>query len=114
MKSVNRTAVIVKPKQPFVDWLNSILNDKSDYTLDKVSAQNLVFLIPEYDYPQQSMDYIKKVYAHIFEFELFGWYTDEELWPEKRSWKMFQEWFSIEINSEVFDLVDGTIEKEDM
>jgi hypothetical protein len=50
----------------------------------------------------------------IFEFELFAWYTPEELWPKNRTWKMFQEWFEVEINSEVFDLVEGEIEKEEM
>jgi hypothetical protein len=33
----------------------------------------------------------------------------------KRNWKMFQEWFDIEINSEVIDLVDDEeIEKEEL
>ena len=114
MKSINRSAVIIKPKQPFVDWLNSIPNEKSDYTLERVSAENLVFLIPELYGPEESMGYVKKVYDQIFEFELFGWYTEENLWPQKRNWKMFQDWFSIEINSEVFDFVDGTIKKEDL
>jgi len=27
---------------------------------------------------------------------------------------VFKEWFEIEINSEVFDLVDGEVEKEDV
>ena len=50
----------------------------------------------------------------IFEWELFGWITTEELWPKNRTWEMFQEWFCVEINSEIFDLVDSEIEKEEM
>ena len=114
MESVNRTAVVIRPKQPFVDWLNSIPGEKPDYTLQTISSENTTFLIPEYDYPEQSMTYVKNVSSYIFEFELFGWYTAEELWPKMRNWKMFQEWFDIEINSEVFDLVDEKIEKEGM
>ena len=114
MQSVNRTAVVIKPKQPFVDWLNSIPDEDISFTLEQVSEDNITFLIPEYDSSEESLAYIKKTYSEIFEFELFGWYTTEELWPEKRSWKMFQEWFEIEIHSEVFDLVDGYIEKEEM
>jgi len=116
MQSVNRTAVIIKPKQPFVDWLNSIPGESSDNTLESVSSENLTFLIPQFFGPVESLDYIKDYYGQIFEYELFGWYTAEELWPkEKRNWKMFQEWFDIEINSEVIDLVDDEdIEKEEL
>ena len=64
--------------------------------------------------PNESMAYVKKIYSNIFEFELWGWYTAKELWPKNRNWEMFQEWFSIEINSEVFDLVDRDIEKEEL
>ena len=38
----------------------------------------------------------------------------KELWPVEKNWKMFQEWFRIEINSEVIDLVDKDIEKEEI
>ena len=114
MESVNRTAVVIKPKRPFVDWLNSVPGESSDNTLEGISSENTTFLIPELFGHKESLAYIKKIYDQIFGFELFGWYTDEELWPKKRTWKMFQEWFSIEINSEIFDLVDEEIEKEEM
>lgn len=113
MQSVNRTAVVIRPKQPFVDWLNSVPGEKADNTLEEISGENSTYLIPEYDFSQDSMNYIKKIYDQIFEFELFAWYTAEELWPQKRTWKMFQEWFSIEMNSEVFDMVAEEIEKEE-
>jgi len=114
MQSINRTAVIIKPKQPFVDWLNSIPGEKSDNTIENISSENTTFLIPEFFGRKESRAYIKEIYFQIFEFELFAWYTAQKLWPKKRTWKMFQEWFEIEINSEVFDLVDGDIEKEEM
>jgi hypothetical protein len=114
MNSINRAAVVIKPKQPFVDWLNSIHGEKSDYTLEKMPKEHTTYLIPEFFGPNESLAYIKKTYSEIFGLELFAWYTPEELWPKKRNWEMFQEWFSVEINSEVFDLVDGEIEKEEM
>ena len=114
MQSINRTAVIIKPKQPFVDWINSMPEDSSNYTFEQVNRENLTFLIPEYDSPADSKKYIKKNYEMIFNFELWGWITTEELWPKNRNWKMFNNWFDIEINSEVFDLVEGEVEKEDL
>ena len=114
MQSINRTAVVIKPKQPFVDWLNSIPGESSDNTLETVSSEYLTFLIPNLFGPVECLDYIKEEYSQIFEYELFGWYTTE-LWPVKRDWKTFQKWFEIEINSEVIDLVnDEEIEKEEL
>ena len=49
MQSVDRTAAIVKPKQPFVDWLNSLPDDDHEYRLQELSADNLTFLIPNTD-----------------------------------------------------------------
>jgi len=114
MQVINRTAVVIRPKQPFVDWLNSIPDEDIDFTLERVSKDNITYLIPEYDNPDEALACIKEIYSYIFKFELFGWYTDEEPWPKNRTWKMFQEWFEIEINSEVFDLVDEAIEKEEL
>ncbi|MHC4385371.1 MAG: hypothetical protein ACYTEU_03490 [Planctomycetota bacterium] len=114
MESVNRAAVVIKPKQPFIDWLNSIPDENINFTLDQILEDNLIFLIPEHDDPEDSKNYIRERFDQIFDWELFGWITTEELWPKKRTWKMFQEWFDIEINSEVFDLVNGEIEKEEM
>ena len=114
MESVNRTAVVIKPRQPFVDWLNSVPDEDIDFTLEQISTDNITFLIPEQDDPKDAKKYIRKRFEQIFEFELWGWITTEELWPKNRNWKMFQEWFSIEIHSEIFDLVDEEIEKEEM
>ncbi len=114
MQSVNRTVVVIRPKQPFVDWLNSVPGENSDNTLEDISTENTTFLIPEFDFVQDSLECVKEIYSDIFRFELFGWYTDDELWPRNRTWEMFQEWFEIEINSEVFDLVDEAIKKEEM
>lgn len=114
MQSINRTAVVIRLKQPFIDWLNSFPDEDSDNTLETASSENMTFLIPEFFGPDESLSYVKKRYSQIFECELLGWCTDEELWPGKRNWKMFQEWFSVEINSEVLDLLDDDIEKEEL
>jgi hypothetical protein len=114
MQRINRTVAIIKPRQPFVDWLNSLPDDDHVYTLEELAADNLTFLIPEADSHEGAMDYIRKKHDLIFTWELWGWVTAEELWPAKRDRKVFREWFEIEINSEVFDLVDGAVAKEDV
>ena len=113
MQSINRTSVVIKPKQPFVDWINSTPGDDK-CTLEQLRQDNLTFLIPIFDDPNEITKYLKKVFHQIFNWELLGWYTDEEAWPENRNWKMFNDWFEIEVNSEVFDLVGVPIDTEEM
>lgn len=112
MQGINRTAVIIKPKQPFVDWINNIPDEGTKITLEDID-ENSTFLIPEFVNNDEALKYIKKVYAEIFDEELFAWYQEESLFPKNRTWKMFQEWFYIEINSIVLDIVDEEIEKEE-
>jgi hypothetical protein len=55
-----------------------------DYTPEELSADNLTFLIPEADSRDRAMDYIRKKYDLIFEWELWGWVTVEKGRPAKR------------------------------
>jgi hypothetical protein len=49
-------------------------------------------------------DVIKKHYKKIFETELEGMCMDENEWPAKLTFKLFNEWFSYEISDWVMDL----------
>ena len=69
--------------------------------------------IPEFDNEDQGIDYLKKIYDTLFIDLLSERIAVEEHFPQKRTWKMFREWFEIEINSEVIDWLDSPIEKED-
>jgi hypothetical protein len=107
--SIDRNAIIVKPKQPFFDWLNQIFQDENPImTLD----ENNIYLIREMDSNEQILQWIKKNFDHIFLNELNNWYTDENVWPQKRTYKIFAEWFDIEINSMIVDLEDFPVTKE--
>ena len=81
MQRINRTAAIIKPNQPFVDWLNSLPDDGHVYTLKELSADNLTFLIPEADSRKGAIDYIRKRYDLIFEWELWGWVSLPIVFP---------------------------------
>ncbi len=107
--SIDRNAIIVKPKQPFFDWLNKIFQDEEPImTLD----ENNIYLIREMDSNEQILQWIKKNFDLIFLNELNNWYTDENVWPQKRNYKMFAEWFDIEIHSMIIDLEDFPVTKE--
>jgi hypothetical protein len=113
---INRAALIVKPKKPFAEWL---FNTSKEYekTEDEVEPQVLdnagpdskqVYLIPLYDENEKYEKFLKKNCIEIFNNELSGWYTDSNMWPKDRSWKVFQEWFEYEVQAMVFDVISET------
>ena len=55
---------------------------------------------------------LKENFAVIFEHELWGWCTDPEFWPEKRTYSTFKKWFEIQVASMVLELGNGGIEVE--
>ena len=107
---INRGVLIVRPKQPFLDWAAG-LDDSG--VLPNVTGEQTVYLIPEFEMPDEAQSILKKVYLEVFENELWGWHTDESAWPKKRDLKTFREWFAIELHSVVEDLCDYEIIKED-
>jgi len=113
MYTINRAISVVKSNKPFLDWLHSIENDgNSKITMEDLLRECSTFLLPDYDFESEYKQAIKDIYEDIFEIELEGWYTDESLWPKDRSYKVFCEWFDIEIHSCVYDPWEGEIEKE--
>lgn len=118
---INRAAVIVKLKKPFIDWLvyTSKEHDGPGRELKPQEVQTEgfdskhLYLIPAYDETEKYEKFVKKHFTEIFGHELAGWYADPEMWPKDRSWKVFQEWFDYEIQTMVFDMIsDEPLEHE--
>lgn len=103
---LNRAALIVRPKQPFLDWAAGL--DDSGLVPD-VDGEKTVYLVPEFESDEEGLRVLRRVYAEIFERELDGWHTDPSAWPQKRDFKTFQQWFSIELHSVVEDVVDDAL-----
>lgn len=109
--SINRNAILVRPKKPFFDWLNKTFKDEHPIS-DK--EENNIYLIREMDSNEDIKKWIKKHFDNIFANELNDWYTDESGWPTKRTYKMFSEWFDVEIHSMVLDLEEFPVTKDEM
>jgi len=108
---LNRGALIVRPKQPYLDWATGL--DDSGLVPDPNDEQT-IYLMPTFEDNEEAWEIIEEIYAEIFERELDGWHTDEAAWPQNRDFTMFQEWFDIELHSVVEDLCsDEIIDDED-
>jgi hypothetical protein len=107
---LNRDLLVVRLKQPFVDWVNEAdpYPDGSRLTLGEVNEDVSTYLI--HDSASEDLDgWLEECYLHLFEAILEEWYVDEALWPQDRSLALFRRWCDVEIHSMVFDLVDGPL-----
>jgi len=97
--------MVVKPKQPFLDWLNSLdIDDEMSLTLEELQNDSTAYLVPEYQTPEDQAEIVVWSHNYVFEEELMGWYTSEEEWPPTRDLDTFLEWFEVEFHSMVIDL----------
>ena len=81
-------------------------------TLEELRADCCAYPIPSYDSPEQAMRYIERNHRAIFEWELFGWYTDESTWPKKLTLSIFRKWFDVEIHTMTVDMPNKHIARE--
>jgi len=107
---LNRGLVIVRPKQPYLDWASAL--DDSGLVPDPTGEQT-VYLIPSYEDDEEAWKILESVYPLIFEHELEGWDTDTTTWPQDRDLAMFKDWFAVEFHSVVEDLCDFEIVEDD-
>ena len=108
---LNRGALIVRPAQPYLDWAASL--DDSGILPDP-EGEVTIYLVPEYEDDLEAEKVLRRVYAEVFERELFGWCTDESLWPKRRTLAVFKAWFTVEMHSIVEDLSSDPLFDDDI
>ena len=107
---INRIAVIIRYKKPFVDWINTSdpYEDHPEVTVKSANDDNNVYIIDD-RYAENFETWLKKNFKTLFDNELNDWYTDPSLWPEKRDLRTFRKWFVVEYFTVVLDLGRGGI-----
>lgn len=113
MNSLNRQVAVLKPKEPYVAWINALPGMNQPSTIESLNNDCTAFLLPHFDDDGESLNFVKKIYRQIFEMELDSWSTDKRTWPQKRNYALFREWFQIEFHSEVYDFGEGPLETEE-
>ena len=110
---MNRSALVVKAKQPFLDWLRSLPDPVRDMSLDDLNEDRTAYLVADWYDDTERDQLVRKGYGAIFKQELAGWWTVENDWPKKRTFKVFRQWFDVEFHSMLVDLVEGPIEDDE-
>jgi hypothetical protein len=112
MDYINRSAVTLRPKQPYLEWTR--LDDTTgiaDVVHGSMNQDPTVFLLPGYENDEEQQDVLQEFWPVLFEAMLDGWLRDPGRWPQDRTFKMFEEWFDVQMLSTVRDAyLDEAIE----
>lgn len=107
---VNRAALILKAKKPFVQWINESAPSKTTpaVSLAEINEDRTVYLIDDLEV-ENLEEWIELNCANLFESELEDWSTDEANWPPNRDMKLFKRWFAVECHTVLVDAGIGPI-----
>ena len=105
MEFLKRSAVIVKPRRPYLEWARRDDEEGlAESVFEGLRSEPTVYLLPEYEDPTSQQEVLEEFWPVLFEAMLEGWVTDESLWPKTRTLEMFREWFEVQMSSLVQDL----------
>jgi len=108
VNSINRAAIVVRPKAPFFEWARSLEGGLPETTEPWTS----VYLVAAGEKEEPSR-VLRRCFALIFEEQLEAWHRDINDWPTPRTLASFGEWFEVTVVDLVFDLSEGSIEHDE-
>jgi hypothetical protein len=114
MDTINRSAVIVIPAKPFLDWLHRVDPTSADLSLEDLRGEATIYLLPEYDTEEEAHLYLSKHCREIFEEQLDGWYRVPSAWPADRSFDTFIRWFEYSFHSVIVDLSVDPLKRDEI
>ena len=114
MNAVNRSALIVTHRQPYLTWANSLDDDGPKLDITSPHYEPPIYLVNEIVDESDIQTVLKRHHTTIFENELAAWHLDPAAWPERRNFRTFQEWFDVTVSTMVLDLGRGHITVEDL
>ena len=113
MKLVNRSALIVRPKAPYLKWAENV-DDDAARAAHGLESHVSVYLVREDPRGKEETGPLANYFGKIFALELEAWCSDENTWPERRDFKTFRQWFDVVGQSMVIDLDDREIKVEEL
>ncbi len=107
--TINRAALIVRPKQPYVDWANSVDDDGPRVILQGLRTDPSIYLVETIDLLEDFHLLVDDAWEWIFREQLNGWMCDPDQWPQGMTREMFLEWFDCEVATMIWDMLKSKI-----
>ena len=114
LQTINRSALGVKPAQPFLDWLHRVDRTSAHLTLAELRPEPTIYLLPECDTEEEALQHLAEVSNEIFEDQLNGWYRVPSVWPDTRDLKTLLLWFDCSFHSLIVDVRDERLRHTEM
>ena len=108
---VNRSALVVRPKQRYIDWASSLDGEAGEHS-ETLKDTCTVYLVPEVTMLDELDGWVREHYDRIFEQELPAWCRDAEEWPQDRGHTTSGEWSGVDTVDVVIDLGREPIKTE--
>lgn len=102
MKLLNRSALLVKARQPMADWVAQVAEDEA-LSLSELRAEGALYLVDEQESPDDKDTAIAANWDSIFRNELGCWDEFGDNWPQVSA-ELFAQWFDCELIPVAFDL----------
>jgi hypothetical protein len=112
--SINRNALVLRPKQAMIDWINSVFpEDPIELNIEEQHDGLDIFLISDFDSVEEALLWLKENCDQFLANELETYCADSTRWPEDLSWELFEKFFDYSIQLEVIDTVDEEEDEDD-
>jgi hypothetical protein len=104
MSLLNRVALTITRKQPYIDWANGT-DGPVPIVAYPADNRRTIYLAPHDGLEPDLAKLLEEFWEDVFEAELNAWMEDENTWPQTRTRQMFDDWFDAELVDAVVDLV---------
>lgn len=108
-ENVRRSALVLHPKEPFMDWIKRV---EPGIQLQEPNLEGDVYLLPDFEEQEDMRRWLSKKYDLLFSDQLTNWFANESVWPQKRTFSMFQDWFSFSFHTMVWDTLESPLDKD--
>jgi hypothetical protein len=110
--TLNRSAIVVTPRQPFLDWLRAVDPTSHAITLQDLGRDPAVYLLPECETDEHVSDVLRELCEDVFVEQLASWFTDATSWPTDRGFDVFCRWFDYRQHSMLIDMCDEPLKRD--
>lgn len=114
MFSINRFALLLRPKPAFIAWINQqeLSEEPLTYQISPEHDDTDVYLIPEFGELEDAEAWLRESYEDFLTSMLEEWCPDESQWPSPLTWELFDSFLHYSIQSVVVDTLDASYDED--
>jgi hypothetical protein len=109
---INRSLVVLRPRQQLVAWVNGVTGGRPELTLAEARKSPTALLIPSFDYLNESAEWMRANSRSMLQVALGEWVRDPAVWPPDLNWSTLAKWFEVESIDAAWDRVDEDLHSD--